>query len=174
MSHAAHTDVSELERPPFRRAAASAHGRGFTMIEIVIVLLIVGVLLSMGGSAFSMYRERTSARRAALVFSGDLMLARSTAIRDQEPVTVRFLETSRTYFVRTSSGRELVRRRFGRAADVNLSTLDLQLSGDSVAFTSRGIAQIVDGGVGVARFRAGTTTYQVRFNSAGYARVFSE
>lgn len=149
---------------PVHRSGAG-HTRAFTMIEMVVVLLIAGVLLSVGGSAFSMYRERTSARRAAQVFAADLMLARGMALRSQETVTLTFLEGSRTYYIRTASGRELTRRRFSADGDVNLSALDLRLAGDSLAFSSRGIAQLTGGGVGVAEFRAGTTTYEVRFNS---------
>jgi type II secretory pathway pseudopilin PulG len=139
------------------------------MIEMTVVVTIAAILVSMAGGAYSMYRERSSARRAAQVFARDLMMARSTALRVQERVTVVFYESSQRYQLRTESGRQLIDRRFGSRFDVFLSAIDLALPGDSLTFSTRGAGNVT--GVGTATFRAGTTTYQVRFNSMGAARV---
>ena len=55
-------------------------------------------------------------------------------------MVVQFYESSRWYDVTTASGRTLATRRFGVDADINLSAVDLELPGDSVAFSGRGIA----------------------------------
>ena len=148
---------------------AGSGGPGFTILEMTIVVAITVILLAIAGGAYSMYQERSSARRAAQVFARDLLLARSTALRTQERVTVVFYESTYRYLVRTASGREVADRRFGSQFDVFLSALDLALTGDSLSFSTRGAADL--SGVGTATFRAGTTTYQVRFNSMGAARI---
>ena len=92
------------------------------------------------------------------------------AVRGREDVVVQFYESSRWYDVTTASGRTLATRRFGVDADINLSAVDLELPGDSVAFSGRGIATL-SGSLGTASFTAGVTTYQVSFNSMGASQV---
>lgn len=150
--------------------------RGFTLIELTIVLVLAAVTLGFAGLTFGDYFRTSSARQAGLVFARDLSLARSTALRSRETVVVRFDESNRWYQVRMqSSGRVIVRRRFGAKADVALSGLDLRMSGDSLVVSPRGIVDlsgIVDSGsLGEARFSSGATAYSVYFNSMGASKV---
>lgn len=147
---------------------------GFTMIELTIVLVLAGLMLGFAAVTFSGYLQRTSAQRAAMVFAQDLTLARSAAVRAREPVVVRFYETSGWYAVTTQeTGTELTRRRFMTNADIELSAIDLVLSGDSVVFSSRGVADLsgASGAVGTATFSSGVITYTVSFNSMGASKV---
>lgn len=160
--------------PGYRR---SPSGRwGFTLLEIVVVLILAGLTLGFAGLTFSGYFERSSARLAAQVFARDLALARSSAVRARERVVIRFFESSRWYqVVALESGTEIVRRRFGVNADVNLSTIDLVFRGDTVVFDSRGVADLStirgSGTLGEARFAAGAIAYTVYFNSMGASKV---
>ena len=153
-----------------RGRAGRAPG-GFTLIEMALVLVIVAVMLLVAVAAFSDYNERTSARRAAQVFAGDLTLARSMAVRGRETVTVKFNEGSLWYTVTTATGRLLARRTFGSTGEVSLSGLSIDLTGDSVRFSTRGIANLGASTLGSAVFRAGTIQYQVQFNSMGTSKV---
>jgi prepilin-type N-terminal cleavage/methylation domain-containing protein len=147
---------------------------GFTLIELVIVLVLAGLTLAAAGLRFGKYLERSSARRAAEMFARDLTLARSSAIRAQQSVVVRFFESSRWYqVVVQTSGTEVVRRRFGVNADVDLSAIDLMFQGDTVVFNSRGVADMsrMTGSLGEARFASGATEYVVYFNSVGASNV---
>lgn len=160
----------EPRRP--RRRAGRSHG--FTMIELVFVLLLAGLMMGFAAVTFSGYFQRSSAQRAAMVFAQDLTLARSAAVRAREPVVVRFYESSGWYEVATQqTGTELTRRRFMTNADIQLSAIDLVLDGDSVVFSSRGVADLsgASGSVGTATFSAGVITYQVSFNSMGASKV---
>ncbi|MGD8318936.1 MAG: GspH/FimT family pseudopilin [Gemmatimonadota bacterium] len=155
---------------------APARARGFTLLELTIVLVLASLVLGYAGLTFSGYFQRSSARRAAQVFARDLTLARSAALRSREPVVIRFNEDGRWYQIQTSgSATELVRRRFGVSADVNLSAIDLRMRGDSVVFTPRGMADLSNiqgtGSLGEAAFAAGATEYDVLFNSMGASRV---
>lgn len=149
---------------------------GFTILELTVVLILAGLTLGWAGLTFSGYFQRSSARRAAQVFARDLTLARSAAMRTRENVVIRFYESSRWYQVATqSSGTELARRRFGVNADVDLSAIDLRFKGDTLVFSSRGVADLSGisgvGTLGEARFAAGATEYSVFFNSLGASKV---
>lgn len=160
-----------------RRFRPSPGGRGgFTLLELTIVLILAGVTLGFAGLTFSGYFQRSSALRTAQVFARDLTLARSSAIRARESVVIRFFESSRWYqIVAIPSGTELARRRFGVNADVDLSAIDLRFVGDTVVFSSRGVADLStiqgSGSLGEARFKAGATQYSVFFNSMGASKV---
>lgn len=148
--------------------------RGFTLIELTIVLMVVGLMLTVGGLTFGNYFERASAQRAAQVFAQDLTLARAWAVRSREPVVIRFFESSMWYEVEAqSSATEVARRRFGASADINLSSVALDVAGDSVVFDSRGIADLsgASGPLGVATFSSGAVTYTVSFNSMGASKI---
>ena len=150
--------------------------RGFTLIELTIVLVLAALTLGFAGLTFGDYFRTSSARRAGMIFARDLSLARSTALRSRETVVVRFDESDRWYQVAMqSSGREIVRRRFGANADVALSGIDLLTSGDSLAVGPRGIVDLSgivgSGSLGEARFASGATAYSVFFNSMGASKV---
>ena len=159
------------------RSPGACHRRGaegFTLLELVIVLVLAGLMLSFAGLTFSGYYQRTSALRAAQVFAQDLSLARTTAVRIRENVVIRFYEANRWYEVETqSTAVELVRRRFGTNADIDLSAITLDFTGDSVVFSSRGMADLsgAAGALGTATFSAGATSYTVSFNSMGGSKV---
>ena len=160
---------------PGNRPSASGR-RGFTLLELTIVLLLAGLTLGFAGLSFSGYFQRSSARRAAQVFARDLSLARSSAVRAKQPFVIRFYESSRWYqVVSQSSGTELVRRRFGVNADVDLSAIDLKFRGDTLLFSARGVVDLSNisgsGTLGEAVFAAGTTSYTVSFNSLGASKV---
>jgi Tfp pilus assembly protein FimT len=136
--------------------------------------MIGAVLLTLGGLSFSGYFQRNSARRAAQVFAQDLTAARSFAIRSQEPVVIRFYESSLWYEVESqSTGTEIARRRFGVSADIDLSAVALDMAGDSLVFGVRGIADMsgAPGSLGTATFSSGATSYTVSFNGMGASKI---
>jgi len=138
------------------------------------VLTLVGITTAFAMLSFSGYFQRSSVQRAAQIFARDLTVARATAVRTQQPVVIRFYESSRWYVVETlESNTEIVRRRFGANADIDLSAIDLQFTGDSVSFNSRGVADLTGaaGVLGVARFNLGAVAYEVSFNSMGASKV---
>jgi hypothetical protein len=135
-----------------------------------VVILIGMVLLAITTLAFATASTRMAARRSAQVFSRDLALARGMAVRGREKVTIKFYESSRWYEVKTAAGRSLAIRRFGPDGDVNLSGVALDLPGDSIVFSIRGVGTITDP-LGSASFTAAGITYRVTFNAIGASRV---
>lgn len=164
-------DTSSISRPePARRSATG----GFTLLELTLVLVLSALTLGFASVAFSGYLQRVSAQRAAQVFAQDLTLARAAALRGRESVVVRFDEVNRWYSIYVQrTGTELTRRRFGENADIDLSAVDLMMRGDTVMFSSRGVADLdgAAGALGEARFVSGATEYAVSFNAMGASKV---
>lgn len=159
--------------PPARRWTPRGVA-GFTLLEMTIVLLLSGLTLGFASLTFSEYGRRVAAQRAAQVFAQDLTLARSAAMRAREPVVIRFYEATKWYVVVVqSTGTEIVRRRFGTNADIDLSAVDLRMRGDTVLFDRRGVASLSNAfsSLGEARFTAGTVQYNVFFNAMGASEV---
>jgi Tfp pilus assembly protein FimT len=134
-------------------------------------VVIAVILLSIAVTTFSHYGEKTSANRAAMVFARDLTLARSMAVRGRQTVTILFDETNLWYTVTTSDGRTLARRQFGATGDVSLSAATLELTGDSLQFSGRGVGNLGGASLGTATFTAGDASYRVTFNSMGASKV---
>jgi prepilin-type N-terminal cleavage/methylation domain-containing protein len=105
--------------------------RGFTIIELMVVLSITAIGLTFAGIAFSGHFGRVSAERAAQVFAQDLTLVRSWAVRLGEPVVLRFYESSLWYRIEAqSTATEVASRRFGLKADIDLTVVTLDVAGD--------------------------------------------
>ncbi len=79
---------------------------GFTMMEVVATLVLLGVTMTLGGS--SLRNALTSFRldSAAGQITGDLRLARMMAMRNNTPITVTF-DTGSSYHIESRGGRSL-------------------------------------------------------------------
>jgi len=157
------------------RACAPWSGRGgFTLVELVVVLMLSAIGLSFALLSFGGYFQRVNAERAAQVFAQDLTVARAWAVRSREPVVIRFFESSLWYQVEArASGTEVLRRRFGTNADIDLTGATLELAGDSEVFDRRGNAELSGAGsaLGTATFSSGPMSYTVSFNSMGASKI---
>jgi len=143
------------------------------MVEVVIVLLLVAIMLALAAGTFNGYMERTAPKRAAEIFVQDLNVTRNAALRSRGVAVLDFDEDGLNYVVRMESGDTLLLRSFGRDAGIHLSSLDLEVSGDTLVFDGRGQADLTGavGPLGRAVFSAGSRSYVVSFNSMGVARV---
>lgn len=148
---------------------------GFTVVELLVSLILFTIAMSLGSTVFSGYQSRTAAHRAAQVFAMDLSLARTSAVRGREVVIVDFDEAGVSYVIRLESGDTILKRGFGRGDDIPLDSLNLQLTGDSVAFDARGVGDLSGSAfpLGTASFAAGANVYDVFFNVMGASRVDS-
>lgn len=65
-----------------------AQRRGFTLVELVLVLLVLSVLLAVAAPSLSVLRERMAALRAFHALTTGLAQARMAAVAQGRPVTV--------------------------------------------------------------------------------------
>ena len=162
--------ISPRKSPRSRRRGR----RGYTLLELVIVLVVMSVVTTFGVLSFSGYFQRTAAQRAAQVFARDLTMARGWATRGRRAVVIRFYESAMRYeVVEQSTGTQVAVRRFGTNADIDLSAVSFDFAGDTVVFDSRGAADLsgAAGPLGVATFSSGAASYTVSFNSMGASKI---
>ena len=151
-----------------------ASTRGFTLIELAITLLLISMATASGVLSFNGYFQRVAAQRAAQVFARDLTMARSWATRARQPVVIRFYESGLRYeVVEQSTGTMVATRRFGDNAEIELTAVTLDFTGDEVVFDARGEADLsgASGTLGTATFSSGGSRYTVSFNSMGASKI---
>lgn len=149
---------------PTREAA------GFTLIEMMIAITVIGVLLAIGADALRTYRESTLVREAAEVLAAEMIVTRSAAIKRRGNVSLVADESELSYVIRADDGEEVRgRRSFDADSDIPLDRLDVAASGDSLTFDSRGL---LVSGVN-ARIDVGRPdrTLRVEFNALGRHRI---
>ncbi len=146
---------------------------GFTVIEMLVSLILFTTAMALTSIVFVGYQSRTAAQRAAQVFAMDLSYARTSAVRRRERVIVDFDVGSVSYVIRSEAGDTLLSREFGRDDEIPLDWLDLNLTGDSLVFDTRGVGDLSGAGssLGLASFAAGEAIYDVSFNVMGASKV---
>src|SRR6476620_3604171 len=98
---------------------------GFSMVEILVVVGIVGILATMAGPAMSRIVRHQRTNRAAMVIASDLQNAFAVAARQREPVRIQADANTRSYqFIDRKSGAVLrIRTFYGDTSEYRLSSL---------------------------------------------------
>lgn len=75
------------------------HEKGFTLIEMLMAIAIVGIILATAAPNFSKWKEKHQIDGQAQKVYFDLLLARTTAVKTNNNVLVTFNTTAETYTV---------------------------------------------------------------------------
>lgn len=142
---------------------------GFTLPELLIVVVVTSIAAAFGVSGYAQYRESISTRRAAEAIAADVQVARSLAIQTRSPISLVATELQRRYVVRDTAGNELHWRTFGAGSDIQLTGLDVATSGDSLTFDSRGL--LLSGNTAQIMVTRETRTRTVTLNALGRSVV---
>ncbi len=113
--------------------------KGFTVLELVVVMSITGLLLSIGFVSMRDYARKQRARQATQALAWSVQVARTYAIRAGSQMTLAVDEASRVVVVRDTAGTVSFRRSFGPKSDYVLEQLGLNIDGDSLVFSRRGL-----------------------------------
>jgi prepilin-type N-terminal cleavage/methylation domain-containing protein len=99
--------------------------KGFTLFELLIVVVILGIAATMMGPAMSRIVRHQRVNRASMIIVSDLQNAFAVAARQREPVRVQADAASRSYqFVDRKTGAVLrIRAFYGDTSEYKLSTL---------------------------------------------------
>ena len=134
--------------------------QGFTLLELLIVILFVGIIMAIGIPNFSKWKEKYEINGQAKKVYFDIMLARSTSVNNNNNVSVTFDVSKNLYKIHDDTNSDSVEDQgesiksvnlennveFGyvpglRDIDGNMVTSPIFMeSGNTVTFNSRGQA----------------------------------
>ncbi len=138
---------------------------GFSILELVIVLVLIGLLVSIAVLRSGPQLDRQRVRRAATVLVADLQYAQQQAVRQRTPIVLLVDGAVRGYLIRERDTPTVHReRQLGSSTDFRLDVLSV--SGD-VEFFPNGVARAGT----IFTLRRGAHERQVRLTRAGQVRI---
>ena len=163
MSPALTGSMSESYLRRMRRA------HGFTLIEIIMVLALLGIISALGIWQMVPALEHEKVRWAASILIADLQYAQAMAARQRQPVVVIVNPSLKMYIVRDRAGATVYRERFlGEDSDYDLD--DLQVAPEtSVEVFPNGTATETT----TFTLVIGEYERQVRLSRAGQVRMLA-
>lgn len=148
------------------RHRGTARRSGFSMLEMLIVMLIISVLVGIAIPRMSTIIRHERVNRAAQVLVQDLQNGFAMAGRQRAPVRLTFTPSTKTYvFSDRASGTVLQTRVMSTGADYSLTSL---------SSTSTSV-DILPNGIGSTAFTVtltnGDYSRQVAASTAGFVRI---
>ena len=144
-----------------------AHRAGFTLVEVVMVLMLIGIIVGTAAPRYGEYRNRIVPQQAASVMGNFVSLARSYAVQSRSNTVLRIDPVNRRAAI-TIDGDTLRILNLGPGGDFELDTLDMDMPGDSIIFSARGICSPCGmSGTGDIVVAARGTSYLITFNAVG-------
>jgi len=141
---------------------AGSRYRGFTLLEVMIVIMIVGVLATIAIPAFSTWRENQAVRSATQTLMAQLKQARVLALSENRSVSITFTSTSYVFDAGSSATCDRCKNE-----TVALSSFSSRLSLSPTTtrtFSSRGTANS-----GTITLTAGAASRAITINIIGRA-----
>ena len=95
--------------------------QGFTLLELLVVLTIMGIILGLTAPAFTSIAVGSGLNRSGQILSDQLALARQEAVTKNRDVQIWFVELEDAFHVKAYRGLQIVRVDEGRTGpEINL------------------------------------------------------
>jgi prepilin-type N-terminal cleavage/methylation domain-containing protein len=102
---------------------------GFTLIEMMIVVLVLGTTVALVAPSVSRGTGKARVKRAAAILAGDMEQAFTTAARQRKPVRVAFVSGTLSYTIQDRvTSTVLVSRDFGATSALPLTSFTASLA----------------------------------------------
>ncbi len=149
------------------RMSRIARMAGYTLIEMVLVIVIAGILMSVGVVRLAPALVHANVRAAANVVAGDLQYAQSLAVRHRKPIAVVVASATKQYLIRDRDDATNVYRTRLLGPETDFGLDELTSSPTSVELFPNGVArETMVMTLGIAGFQR-----QVRLTRAGQIRI---
>ena len=140
--------------------------RGFTIIELVVVLSVSSILASFAIMRIAPTLEINRVRRSAVRFATDLQYAQMIAARQRRPVVFIASEALRGYMIRDAASTTVYREAYmGTDTEFNLD--QLQATPTTLEIFPNGVVR----NAGSYTVRVNTVERNVRITRAGQVRI---
>jgi len=141
--------------------------RGFTLIELILVLVVSSILASTAILKLAPTLERSRVRRSATMIATDLQWAQMIAARQRRPVVFIALEALRGYMIRDAKDNTLVFREAYLGGDTDFGLDQLEASVPFLEIFPNGVVR----SAGSYTVRVNTVQRNVRITRAGQVRI---
>ena len=139
--------------------------KGFTLIELIIVIAVMGVIAAIGSFAWNKYTTNANLRAAARDVASDFFVTRGKAVSESVSYRITFDVPGNSYTItNVSTGAAQTKTPASLAADIAFQSANF---GAAVDFQSRGT---VDAGNVVLRNNRGSTA-KITVNITGRTYV---
>ena len=91
--------------------------KGFSLIELMIVIAIIGIVIAIASPSFYKYRQNTNLKEATRDLAGDISYWKQTAVAENARYRMVFNQAANTYTIQKENPAN-------SGAYVNLSTID--------------------------------------------------
>jgi prepilin-type N-terminal cleavage/methylation domain-containing protein len=142
--------------------------RGFTAVELMIVVIIIGTLAAFGFPRVARELRRSRANQAASVVAADIEVAFSVAARQRKPVTVSYVTASKELRIADRASGTVIRRR-PLGTDTEWKLDQVTTSGLPATIFPSGVAN----GAFTINLTSGNFTRRVTSTRVGLTRVYT-
>lgn len=141
------------------------HGKGFSLIELIIVIAILGTLLGVATYSWSRYRDNTNLRTAVRELQTDLEQAKEKARGENKTYEITFTENSPDYVI-SADGTTQAKSLSTISPDIVVESTNFNL--EKVTFLPRGTLGSNTGRIIVANARGSRATITINITGRIY------